>query len=162
MVVETCRGSGSELELESNEVPRLPHRKRPDHRHMARQLRHDKGGHLYHAMNRAVRGTTLFATRDDYARFEHILLQGLQRVPVRLPEYRALPNHWRMVVPPTEDGQLGEFMHWFEGTRVTRWHKAHGTSGTGAQAPEGLRYFKRASTSRMPAASQPRSLLFFD
>ena len=83
-------------------------------------------------MNRAVRGTRLFATPDDYAAFEHVLLQGLQQVPVHLLAYCAMPNHWHMILSPTEDLQLGEFMHWFEGTHVRRWHRDHGTSGTGA------------------------------
>jgi REP-associated tyrosine transposase len=83
-------------------------------------------------MNRAVRGTRLFTTPDDYSAFEHVLLQGLQKVPVQLLAYCAMPNHWHLIVSPTKDLQLAAFMHWFEGTHVTRWHRAHGTSGTGA------------------------------
>jgi REP-associated tyrosine transposase len=74
----------------------------------------------------------LFSTADDYSAFEGVLLQGLQRVPVRLLEYCAMPNHWHMVLSPTADLQLGPFMQWFEGTHAKRWHEAHGTTGTGA------------------------------
>jgi putative transposase len=83
-------------------------------------------------MNRAVRGTTLFTSADDYATFEHALLHVLQIVPIRLLEYSAMPNHWHLLLSPTVDLQLQTFMHRFEGLHAKLWHKAHGTSGTGA------------------------------
>jgi REP-associated tyrosine transposase len=110
----------------------LPQRMRPDQTLMPRRLRQDKAGRFYHAMNRAVRGTALLNTPDDYATFEGALLQGLQEVPVHLLAYCAMPNHFHLIVSPTEDLQLGAFMHRFEGTHAQRWHAAHGTSGTGA------------------------------
>src|SRR5437667_377297 len=108
------RESGSELQV--GRAPKLPRHRRRDHTRMPRRLRHDKAGHLYHAMNRAVRGTRLFTTLDDYTAFEHVLLQGLQKVPVQLLAYCAMPNHWHMIVSPTKDLQVAAFMHWFEGT----------------------------------------------
>src|ERR1700751_334362 len=99
---------------------------------MPRRLRQDKAGRFYHAMNRAVRGTTLFTTPEDYAEFEKALLHALQIVSVRLVEYSAMPNHWHMVISPTADLQLAIFMHRFEGLHAKLWHKTHGTSGTGA------------------------------
>src|SRR6185503_20290796 len=86
-IVVDMRESGSELEV--GRAHSLPRRRRTDHRRMPRRLRHDKAGHLYHAMNTAVRGTGLFTTPDDYEAFEHVLLQGLQQVPVHLLSYCA-------------------------------------------------------------------------
>src|SRR5262249_23282775 len=119
-------------DTEATKAPSLPHPPGADFTEMPRRLRHDKAGWFYHAMNRAVRGTTLFATPDDYAVFEQVLLQALQIVPVRLVEYSAMPNHWHMIVSPTVDLQLPTFMHRFEGLHAKQWHKTHGTSGTGA------------------------------
>jgi putative transposase len=99
---------------------------------MPRRLRQDKAGAFYHAMNRAVRGTTLFTTPEDYATFEQALLHTLQIVPVRVVEYSAMPNHWHIVLSPTADLQIPIFMHRFEGLHAKLWHKMHGTSGTGA------------------------------
>jgi putative transposase len=74
----------------------------------------------------------LFSTPEDYATFERVLLQSLQRVAVRLLAYCVMPNHWHLIVSPTQDLQLPIFMHLFEGTHVKRWHEQHGTRGTGA------------------------------
>jgi putative transposase len=99
---------------------------------MPRRLRHDTADHFYHAMNRAVRGTTLFSTAEDYASFEFLLSKSLRLVPIHLLAYCAMPNHWHLVVSPTEDRQLAPFMHRFEGALAKHWHRAHQTSGTGA------------------------------
>src|SRR5439155_23281390 len=87
---------------------------------------------VYHVLNRAVRRAPLFQTPADYSAFEHVLLQAMQRVPLRLLAYCAMPSHWHLIVWPTAAGELSRFMHWLTCTHAQRWHSAHGTSGTGA------------------------------
>src|SRR5262245_3814878 len=99
---------------------------------MPRRPREDHGGAVYHVMNRAVRGTTLFVTHEDYAIFENALLQAVQLVPVRLIAYCAMPNHWHLVVWTTKSNQLRRFMHRLTGLHAHRWHSSRNTSGTGA------------------------------
>jgi putative transposase len=82
-------------------------------------------------MNRAVRRDLLFQTDDDYRTFEEVLCEALQRVPVRLLADSTMPNHWHLVLWPKRADDLSRFMHWLTTTHAQRWHKAHGTGGTG-------------------------------
>lgn len=99
---------------------------------MPRRSRGPAGDFVYHVLNRGVRRSVLFESASDYAAFEHVLLQALQRVPLRVLAYCAMPNHWHLVVWPTEAGQLSRFMHWLTCTHAQRWHADRGTSGSGA------------------------------
>jgi putative transposase len=42
-----------------------------------------------------------------------------------------MPNHWHLLLWPTTDEELSEFMRWLTVTHTQRWHLAHGTAGTG-------------------------------
>ena len=42
-----------------------------------------------------------------------------------------MPNHWHLVLWPTGDGDLSEFLRWLTVTHTQRWHARHHTSGTG-------------------------------
>ena len=98
---------------------------------MPRRARGATGVLPYHVLNRAVRRACLFRTRSDYLAFEEVLREALQRVPIRLLAYCAMPNHWHLIVWPVEDHQLSLFMHWLTGTHAQRWHSFHQTTGTG-------------------------------
>lgn len=87
---------------------------------------------VYHVINRAVRRAVLFETSSDYAAFEHVLLQAVQRFKLRVLAYCVMPNHWHLVVWPKAAGDLSRFMHWLTCTHAQRWHAFRGTSGTGA------------------------------
>ena len=86
---------------------------------------------VYHVLNRAVRRATLFEAAADYAAFEQVLLQALQRRPLRILAYCAMPNHWHLVLWPAADGELSRFMHWLTCTHAQRWHAVRRTAGTG-------------------------------
>ena len=98
---------------------------------MARVPRRALGGFAYHVLNRAVRRRAIFLKSGDYAAFESLLCEALDRVPVRLFSYCLMPNHWHLVVWPTTTGQLSQLMQWLTLTHTCRWHLAHGTTGTG-------------------------------
>jgi REP-associated tyrosine transposase len=86
---------------------------------------------VYHVLNRAVRRALLFETEADYAAFEWVLLQTVQRIPTRVIAYSAMPTHFHLVLWPDARGQLSQFMHWLTCTHAQRWHAVHETSGTG-------------------------------
>lgn len=100
---------------------------------MPRRKRVCTGGYVYHVLNRAVAREQIFEDDGDYAAFEKVLGEALERVPVRLLSYCLMPNHWHLVVWPKrgQDEDLSEFMRWMTGTHTQRWHAHHGTSGTG-------------------------------
>jgi putative transposase len=99
---------------------------------MPRRPRSLVNDYVYHVLNRGVRRAVLFETPADYAAFERVLFEALQRVPIRLLAYCAMPNHWHLVVWPSAEGELPRFMHWLTGTHAQRWHSHRGTAGTGA------------------------------
>jgi len=99
---------------------------------MPRRARGKTPEFVYHVLNRGVRRSILFEQPSDYRAFERVLTQALQRFPVRVLAYCAMPNHWHLIVWPTGPGELSAFMHWLTGTHAQRWHAHRGTSGTGA------------------------------
>jgi putative transposase len=86
----------------------------------------------FHVLNRGVRRLALFQDAADYRTFLFCATAALQKVPVRLLAYCVMPNHFHLVVQPTEDGQLSAFMKRLEGTHSKRWHSQRQTAGTGA------------------------------
>jgi putative transposase len=89
-------------------------------------------GLVFHVMNRAARRAPLFAVSVDYDAFERVLWEAENRVPMRLLAYVVMPNHWHLVVWPLADGALPRYMKWLTRTHAQRWHRAHGSTGTGA------------------------------
>lgn len=84
-------------------------------------------------LNRANARRTIFETDGDYAAFERVLAEAVERAcGIRLLTYCVMPNHWHLVVWPTADGQLSTFMNWLTLTHTQRYRHAHGTVGHGA------------------------------
>jgi len=98
---------------------------------MPRMARNAPGGYVYHVLNRANGRLRLFRKAGDFAAFEQVMLDAMQRTPTRLLGWCVMGNHWHMVLWPRKDGELSEFVCWLTHTHVQRWHAAHGTSGTG-------------------------------
>lgn len=51
----------------------------------------------------------IFESEEDYAAFEQILSEAVERFQMRLLGYCIMPNHWHLVVHPDEDEQLSRF-----------------------------------------------------
>jgi REP-associated tyrosine transposase len=100
---------------------------------MPRRARTIVGGYAYHILNRANGRAHLFKKEADFAAFEAIIAEALERVPLRILGYVVMGNHWHFVVWPRRDeGEaVSEFFRWLTVTHAQRWHAHHGTSGTG-------------------------------
>lgn len=98
---------------------------------MPRRARQAPGGLVYHVLNRAVARLPLFQKDGDFEAFERVLLEAMERHPIRLLGYCLLSNHWHLVLWPARDGQLSAFVRWLTHTHTMRWHAHHHTSGTG-------------------------------
>ncbi|MEX2317203.1 MAG: transposase [Pirellulales bacterium] len=98
---------------------------------MPRRPRIAPAGLVYHVLNRAVARLALFEKRADYAAFERVLAEAMERHPTRLLAYTVMPNHWHLVLWPRADGELTEFVRWLSHTHAMRWHSHHGTAGSG-------------------------------
>jgi len=50
---------------------------------------------------------------------------------VQLFCYQLMPNHWHLVLRPTQDGEMSRFLRWVTATHTMRYHAHYHTSGTG-------------------------------
>ncbi len=116
------KGSGTFLDT----VPLVLYRSR-----MPRPRRAAEGGLIYHALNRANAGLTIFDAEDDYAAFLQVLAEAVARYKMRLLAYCLMPNHFHLLLWPRKDGDLSQFMRWLTLTHTQRWHAYRRTAGTG-------------------------------
>src|SRR5688572_17921644 len=99
---------------------------------MPRTRRSCPAGIVFHCLNRAVARHRLFDDAGDYAAFERVMGEAQAEVAgVELLAYCLMPNHWHLVVRPTVDDTLSEWMQWLTVTHTQRWHAHRHTSGTG-------------------------------
>ena len=64
---------------------------------------------MYHVLNRANARLPLFEKDEDFAAFERVLAEAVERSGIRLLSYCLMGNHWHLVVWPREDGELSQF-----------------------------------------------------
>ncbi len=86
---------------------------------------------MYHVLNRANARARIFDSDADYATFEAILEEAVEKFSMRLLAYCLMPNHWHFVLYPRENGDLQAFMGWLTNTHTRRWHVAKRTIGQG-------------------------------
>ncbi len=98
---------------------------------MGRPQRNAEGGLIYHVLNRANAGLSLFDDDEDYTAFERVLVEAIARHEMRLLAYCLMPSHFHLLLWPRADGDLSQFMRWVTLTHTQRWHAYHGTAGTG-------------------------------
>lgn len=98
---------------------------------MPRPPRADEANGLYHALNRGNLRSKIFHKEGDYAAFEQILKEGLERYSIELYAYQLMPNHYHLVLRPGIDGEMSRFMKWIGGTHTMRYHAHYQTGGQG-------------------------------
>lgn len=99
---------------------------------MGRARRQSAGGVVYHVLNRRVMRLPLFEDAGDYRAFLRVLGAALDREDApRVYAFCLMPNHWHLLLEPRRDGELSTWMQWLSVTHTHRWHKHHGTAGSG-------------------------------
>ncbi len=98
---------------------------------MGRPKRVADGGLVYHVLNRANARMPIFDKPEDYAAFERVLEEAVERTKMRLLAYCVLSTHWHMVLWPQEDGELSRFTGWLTLTHTQRWHAHRHSTGSG-------------------------------
>jgi putative transposase len=99
---------------------------------MPRRPRTGTGQLVFHVMNRAVQGVTLFERSDDYRHFLRVLAEATRLHDVRLLAFEVMPTHWHLVVWPGADGGLAAFMKQLTATHAQEWRRRLGSTGRGA------------------------------
>ena len=79
---------------------------------MPRRKRQSVGNVVYHVLNRANGRLGIFKKTGDFAAFERILAEGLNRLPMSLLGYCLMGNHWHLLLWPREDEDLSAFLQW--------------------------------------------------
>jgi REP-associated tyrosine transposase len=98
---------------------------------MPRAARVAPGGVIFHVLNRANARSRIFEKEQDYEAFNRVIGETLERIAVRILAYSIMPNHWHMVLWPTRNGELGNFVQRLTTTHVLRWHLHRHSVGSG-------------------------------
>ncbi len=86
---------------------------------MARHLRIEYPGALYHITARGNDRRPIFETDEDRRHLLELLAEGMERYEVRLYAYVFLTSHYHLAVQ-TEHPNLHEFMHYLNTKRIAR------------------------------------------
>lgn len=89
---------------------------------MARKLRIQYPGALYHVINRGNYRRDLFASAGEAQAFLDTLLEATALMGWRLQAYALMRNHYHFAVE-TPEPNLVEGMHWLQSTWATRFNR---------------------------------------
>ncbi len=91
---------------------------------MARKLRVQYPGAIYHVMNRGDRREAIFADDEDRQTFLHTLQQTCQKTAWQVHAFCLMPNHFHLVIE-TPRANLVDGMKWLLGTYTGRFNRRH-------------------------------------
>src|SRR6266446_439609 len=91
---------------------------------MARPLRVEFEGALYHLTGRGNARERIFSDDKDCARFVELLGQSLERYDVALQAYVLMGNHYHLIAE-THRANLGRWMHWLSTAYTVYFNRRH-------------------------------------
>ncbi|MBU6410985.1 MAG: transposase [Verrucomicrobiota bacterium] len=91
---------------------------------MARKLRVEYAGAIYHVMNRGDRREPIFKDDQDRRRFLETLGEACLKTGWQVHAYSLMPNHFHLVME-TPRANLVSGMKWFLGTYTSRFNRRH-------------------------------------
>ncbi len=95
---------------------------------MARPLRVEFEGALYHLTGRGNARQRIFADAKDCARFVESLAESLRRYEVALHAYVLMGNHYHLIAE-TRRPNLGRWMHWLTTAYTVYFNRRHHRTG---------------------------------
>ena len=95
---------------------------------MARKLRVQYAGAIYHVMNRGDRREPIFSDDQDRKRFLKTLGQACEKTCWQVHAYCLMNNHFHLVIE-TPQPNLVDGMKWFLGTYTCRFNRRHNEFG---------------------------------
>ena len=95
---------------------------------MARPLRIEYAGAVYHVMARGNQGQAIFCDDKDRQRFLETLGQACEKTGWRIHAYVLMGNHYHLLVE-TPEGNLVAGMKWLQGTYTQRHNGRHKVFG---------------------------------
>ena len=91
---------------------------------MARKLRIQYPGAIYHVMSRGDRREPIFVDDHDRERFLETLTEACQKTGWQLHAFCLMSNHFHLVLE-TPQANLVAGMQWFLGTYTSRFNRRH-------------------------------------
>jgi putative transposase len=91
---------------------------------MARRLRVEYAGGIYHVMSRGDRREPIFRDDQDYQRFLETLGEACRKTGWEVQAWCLMSNHFHLVVE-TPQANLVAGMKWFLGTYTSRFNRRH-------------------------------------
>ncbi len=95
---------------------------------MARPLRVQYPGAVYHVMARGSRGQSIFADDTDRKRFLKTVDEACQRTGWLIHAYVLMGNHYHLLIE-TPEGNLVPGMKWLQSTYTQRYNHRHRLTG---------------------------------
>ncbi len=88
---------------------------------------------MYHVLTRANSRLPIFEEHEDFAAFQRVLEEAVERYQMRLLSCAVIParRDWHLVVWPRKNGELSRFVGWLTLTRTQRWHAHRHSVGEG-------------------------------
>lgn len=95
---------------------------------MARPLRIEYPGAVYHVMSRGDGREAITVSEDDSVLFLNVLAECVERYNLLIHGYCLMPNHYHLLVE-TPDGNLSDAMRFLNGVYTQRFNSGHKTVG---------------------------------
>ena len=95
---------------------------------MARKLRIQYPGAIYHVMNRGDYQELIFSDEDDRSLFVSTLAEGCQKAGWQIHSFCLMSNHVHLVIE-TPSANLVEGMKWLLGIYTARYNRKHKVFG---------------------------------
>lgn len=95
---------------------------------MARKVRIEFPGALYHVLNRGNYRQDLFRSPGEAVAFERSLEEGVALYGWRVHAYAIMRNHYHLAIE-TPDANLVDGMHWLQSTFATRFNRFRKENG---------------------------------
>jgi putative transposase len=96
---------------------------------MPRIPRGESAGGIYHIINRGNMKMQVFDDTEDYEYFLNLLEIASKKEKVEIHAYCLMPNHFHLLLVPTQTNSLSRFMQWVMTSHVRYYHKKNRTSG---------------------------------
>jgi len=95
---------------------------------MARSIRIEYAGAVYHVVSRGDRREAIFGENGDYGVFLETLEEVCERTGFRVHAYVLMANHYHLLLE-TPEPNLVAGMKWLQGTYTQRFNRRHQQSG---------------------------------
>ncbi|MDD5496776.1 MAG: transposase [Candidatus Omnitrophica bacterium] len=84
---------------------------------------------IYHVLNRGNNKQKIFHKEYDYKAFINLMREAKKIYPMKIFAYCLMPNHFHLILMPTQAEYLSKWMQWLMTSHVRRYHRHYGTAG---------------------------------